>query len=98
MTAREAPRLATILLERLGPDPETLVGDLAEEYIAGRSAAWYWRQVLGSIVIGAGRDLWTHKWLVVQAQATFVGLHLTPAEFDAAFRQYAERRFRPVVR
>jgi hypothetical protein len=23
---------------------------------------------------------------------------LTPAEFDAAFRQYAERRFRPVVR
>ena len=23
---------------------------------------------------------------------------LTPEEFDAAFRQYAERRFRPVVR
>ena len=23
---------------------------------------------------------------------------LTPAEFDAAFRQYAERRFRPIVR
>jgi hypothetical protein len=23
---------------------------------------------------------------------------LTPAEFDAAFREYAERRFRPVVR
>ena len=23
---------------------------------------------------------------------------LTPKEFDAAFRQYAERRFRPVVR
>lgn len=25
-------------------------------------------------------------------------LDLTPAEFDTAFRQYAERRFRPVVR
>ena len=25
-------------------------------------------------------------------------LGLTPEEFDAAFRQYAERRFRPVVR
>jgi hypothetical protein len=23
---------------------------------------------------------------------------LTPAEFDAAFRQYVERRFRPVIR
>jgi hypothetical protein len=25
-------------------------------------------------------------------------LDLTPAEFDAAFRQYAERRFTPIVR
>ena len=33
-----------------------LVGDLAEEYRAGRSAVWYWWQVLASIVVSAGRQ------------------------------------------
>ena len=74
MTVRHPPRAGNLLLERLGPQNDALIGDLAEEYRSGRSAAWYWRQVLTSVVMGAGQQLWSDKWLGVQAAATCVGL------------------------
>jgi hypothetical protein len=45
--------LATWLLEHLtfGGDTEAISGDLLEELRAGRSTAWYWRQVLLAIGI-----------------------------------------------
>jgi hypothetical protein len=45
--------LATWLLEQLtfGSDTEAISGDLLEELRAGRSTAWYWRQVLLAIGI-----------------------------------------------
>jgi hypothetical protein len=45
--------LATWLLEHLtfGSDTEAISGDLLEELRAGRSTAWYWRQVLLAIGI-----------------------------------------------
>jgi hypothetical protein len=49
MTRRPTPRLALWLLERLVPDAEPLAGDLAEEYVGGRSRWWVWRQVIGAI-------------------------------------------------
>jgi len=54
MTARVPPRIATWLLEYLGPGyrKESLVGDLFEEYQRDRTRAWYWRQAFVSIVIG----------------------------------------------
>jgi non-heme chloroperoxidase len=48
--------LATWMLEHLtfGSDNEALSGDLLEELQLGRSALWYWRQVLTTIAIRAG--------------------------------------------
>lgn len=52
MTLRTPPRLASWLLEHLGPryQRESLAGDLFEEFQQRRSYAWYWRQVLIAIV------------------------------------------------
>jgi hypothetical protein len=57
---RELPVLATALLQRLGPADVSFVGDLVEEYAAGRSRAWYWRQVLSAIVLGSARHMHRH--------------------------------------
>jgi hypothetical protein len=54
MTNAVPPRIATWLLERLGPDyrNESLVGDLFEEYQQGRTRGWYWREAVIAICIG----------------------------------------------
>jgi hypothetical protein len=57
---RKLPVLATALLVRLGPADESFVGDLVEEYAAGRSRPWYWRQVLSAILLGSVRHVRTH--------------------------------------
>lgn len=59
---RRAPRLAIALLARLSAD-DALVGDLAEEFRAGRSRGWFWRQVLGALLVFAREDLRRH-WIV----------------------------------
>src|SRR5688572_112295 len=74
MNEKQPPRLGTLLLERLGPQNEALAGDLVEEYRSGRSSVWYWWQVLTSIVIGAGKELWSHNSLGVQVAATLIGM------------------------
>lgn len=57
--ARVPPRIATWLLERLGPDyrNESLVGDLFEEYQQDRTPGWYWRQAIAAICIGRAARL-----------------------------------------
>jgi hypothetical protein len=67
---RKLPRLATALLLRLGPADESFVGDLVEEYAAGRSRAWYWRQVLSAVVLGALRQVHTHPISTLAGVAT----------------------------
>jgi hypothetical protein len=54
--------LATWMLDHLTPPPhnESLSGDLLEELRSGRSASWYWRQVVSAIVVrlfNKSRDL-----------------------------------------
>jgi hypothetical protein len=58
MKSLRPPILATKLLERLasGPHGDALAGDLIEQYREGRSAAWYWRQVLLAIVVCLAKD------------------------------------------
>jgi hypothetical protein len=59
MSASQPPRLASWLLHHLASSPqrESLAGDLIERYHQGRSAAWYWRQVLAAILAGRIRDI-----------------------------------------
>lgn len=53
---KKPPAFATSLLVRLGPPDDSFVGDLVEDWRAGRSRAWYWRQVSSAIVLTAVRQ------------------------------------------
>jgi hypothetical protein len=63
---------ATWLLERLytGDESQSLIGDLAECYGHGRSAAWYWRQVLAAIAVSFCREVRGHILLAIRAVVT----------------------------
>ena len=54
---KQPPALARILMNRLGPRDQSLVGDLYEEYGTGRSKTWLWRQVIASVAYGAATDI-----------------------------------------
>jgi hypothetical protein len=63
------PSLATKLLESLVPQrtSEALLGDLIEQYEAGRSRTWYWQQVVLTLVITAGLEVRASKLQAVSA-------------------------------
>jgi hypothetical protein len=69
MRVTNRPSLASWLLQRLacGPKRESLVGDLDEQFERGRSAFWYWRQVLSAILVGVAADLREHKLPAVRS-------------------------------
>jgi hypothetical protein len=46
---KKPPAIATAVLIRLGDGNDCIIGDLLEEYSAGRSRLWYWRQVLALV-------------------------------------------------
>ena len=39
-----------------GVNNEALAGDLLEQFGQGRSAGWYWRQVIAAIVVGVYKE------------------------------------------
>jgi hypothetical protein len=53
-----------------GPDIETLLGDLAEQYQQDSSAIRYWRQAMKAIPVSFFRDIRAHKWSVAKALMT----------------------------
>lgn len=57
---RKPPVLATRLLMNLVATDETLVGDLVEEYQAGRSRVWYWRQVFATVWLQSFQRISAH--------------------------------------
>ncbi len=58
MNTPQPPILASRLLGWMAPGPhaDAVAGDLIEQYRQGRSAAWYWRQVLWTIVVCVAKD------------------------------------------
>ena len=72
---RKPPRLATSLLVRFGRPSDPGVGDVLEQFHAGKSRVWYWRQVVGLIVHAAVDDLQQAPALVVRMM--IAGLILT---------------------
>jgi hypothetical protein len=64
MKLARPPFLASWMLERFtsGTDHDPVIGDLLEEYRAGRSAGWYWWQSGTAIMNGFARRFRRH-WL-----------------------------------
>jgi hypothetical protein len=67
--------IATWLFERLDLEV-ALTGDLLEERARGRSAIWYWRQVLIAIWIGIWGAIRDNKALALRAVATGMAMEL----------------------
>ena len=69
MIRYEPPRLATWALEHLAPGKqnEALAGDLLEDFRAGRSNRWYWRQVFAACLTAWLRYLGDRKMVVAFA-------------------------------
>lgn len=89
MKQAKSVALASWLLRHFtfGPHREALTGDLSEELQSGRSASWYWRQVLSAIAVGAlrkSRDyllalLFSLAWSALYPawRLAFARIHLT---------------------
>jgi hypothetical protein len=96
------PVIATWLLRRFAPGPDTdaVVGDLFEHYQRGRSATWYWREVLVAIATSAWLEVRQHplRLLGAVAAGVIVAMNLvrtvTPLEYSLLVK-YALRG-RPV--
>lgn len=67
MKHRNAPRIATWLLNRLSGCDEALVGDMVEEYRRGRSRLWYWRQTSIAVLRTTVADVRSHPVLALRA-------------------------------
>jgi hypothetical protein len=59
------PMAATWLLGYLGDSPyfESLIGDLDEFCVEGRSRSWYWRQTLVAVAVRFAREIWINKFV-----------------------------------
>jgi hypothetical protein len=74
------PIMATWMLKHLvlGDRNEALEGDLLEEFHRRRSATWYWRQVLGAMLLSYSNVLrtgWVVIWTIVFAVSWVYGLY-----------------------
>jgi hypothetical protein len=69
MKPSKPPALAAWLLERarFSTTDGAIAGDLMEQFNRGRSAAWYWRQVLVAIAVGCISDVRHHSVLAIRA-------------------------------
>ena len=88
MTEKQPPALATWLLTRSARGNEALVGDLLEEYRQGRSALWYWRQVLTTVAIGR----WKPSVLALAVMAIYmIGSYISIPGANASMLALVDR-------
>ena len=61
------PMAATWLLGYLGDSPyfESMMGDLDEFCVEGRSQSWYWRQTVTAVATRFVREIWSNKLVAV---------------------------------
>jgi hypothetical protein len=71
MKMAKPPRLANWLLEHLtsGPQRESLIGDLYEQFARGRSPLWFWMQGLTTIALTAFQEIRAHRILALRGLA-----------------------------
>jgi hypothetical protein len=69
-----------------GRQNEALAGDLLEEFVHGRSAIWYWRQVMVAIVIRCYRDILNHRTILTYAAVWSI---LAPSWFVISDKMWA---------
>jgi len=72
MTSKQPPSLTTWTLKHFGsgPNNDTVLGDLAEQYAQSGSASWYRRQALKAIWVSLFREIRSHKGSTVGALLT----------------------------
>lgn len=94
MTMREPPRLAAWLLKRAvtGARSEPLLGDLLEEYQAGRTSGWYWRETIVALLFFVRRKALALFWhrganVIVRLAAQFA-LLIWLIAVAASYRQH----------
>ena len=56
-----------------GPDIETLLGDLAEQYQQNGNVMWYWRQALKAIPVSLFKEIRAHKWMAGRVLMALMG-------------------------
>ena len=89
MSAVQPPKLATFLMERLAGCEPILLGDLQEEYRAGRSRWWYWREALSVVAWSLVGAIRSHPVKFLRAIAALLiahgvaGLALSALPFDS---------------
>ena len=93
MTIRAPPRSATWLLERFGTDSrlEPLIGDLAEQFVQGRSRVWYCRQTAGALAFRLARTLRMHA-------LPFIAAVLVGCVFHSLWRQAVSVALQPLYK
>ena len=71
MNHRSPPPVATWIFEHLRPSgcDEALAGDLLEEFRSGRSAGWYWLQIIAALAVEWGQSTWQHRTCLLFAAA-----------------------------
>jgi hypothetical protein len=69
MSPAHPPRLATWLLQRfaVGPNRESLIGDLDEQFAHGHSACWYWQQAIVAMLVGVLHDLRAYPLIAIRS-------------------------------
>jgi len=104
MTSKQPPRIAAWMLKHFGcgTNNDSVLGDLAEQYLQKDSAMWYWRQAMKAIPINFFNEIRGHKRIAARALLTGWGMwilyviwifpHVTPFFFGGSFGVAIEPR------